>query len=266
MKKIWIVLVVCLFCLTGCGEMNSTVYQRAINAFGAGDYATASIDFVALGNYKQAPTYANYATGLVYYEQGLFTEAVPYFEKCQNFMLGQTRYWYCKGYQLEQEGDLAQAVNYYALLPEYEDAPQRYQYNLGRIAESGNQLEEAIYRYRTAGQYSDSADRLNNIQYQLYNFAMDCKDAGDYTKALHLFTSLGDYFLSEERAHECKLRMESTSPTVTSTLFQQACYDDAMALLAQGNQEDAYLLFESLGDYEDAQAQAAAIALALGKE
>ncbi|HNW87712.1 MAG TPA: hypothetical protein PLP25_08325 [Candidatus Limiplasma sp.] len=248
-------LVACLLLaltLSACSSSPSSAYNRAISTFAAGNYADAATAFDKLGDYQQAATYAAYAHGLVLYDQGDFAAAEPYFEKTQDFMYGKQRYQYCHACVLEKAEKFDEAAEGYRALGEFEDAPARAAYCTARAAEAKEDYETALFDYADAGTYSDAPTRLDNLQTQVYDHAMELKTAKDYEQALQWFGLLGDYFDTQAQAMECK------------NFLRDQQYDQADAYENQGELKKAYDIFSGLSGYRDADTRANELAVKLG--
>ena len=258
MKKCWLAVLCAALCvaLCGCAVDKASVYKKAVEAFASGEYEEAADGFDRVGDYEQAVTYGSYARGLVYYERGEYASAEPYFQPVQGFMYGKDRYAYCHAYVLETQGDFAAAFPLFAGLASreepYEDAAIHAAYCEARDAEANHSYETALYRYEDAGAYADAADRLENLQSQVYRHAKELMDEGQYEQALDLFSMLGTYFDSPAQARACK------------EYFRGQQYKAADALLAQGDLQGAYDAFKGLGSYADASARAQEIGAQLG--
>lgn len=251
-KRLLILLIGLLMCLTACTQSRPYTYDQAVELFADGLYAEAAEAFERLGDKASAPTYAAYSRGLVLYEQGQYAAAAPYFEKTKNFMYGQERYDYCSAYALMESEQFHEAALAFLNLADFEDAPQWYQYCTARIAESSKEYEEALYGYEAAGTLADAEDRLYNLRGQIYNRAIALKAEGNYGDASILFTMLGDYLSSAEQATECK------------TIYLDSQYALADACEAQGDLQAAYDLFTGLSGFRDAADRAEMLAPFLG--
>jgi hypothetical protein len=237
--------------LSGCGDQ-SAAYDTALGYFGNGDYAAAADAFSKLGDYLQAGTYAAYSQGLTFWEQGNYTAAEPYFEQTQSFMYGGERYRYCHADALEEAGQIAEAAQWFSALGEYEDAPQRAAYCRALDAVGNADYETALINYQDADGYSDAADRLDALQFEIYERAASLRDAKDYGQAFTLFTMLGENYDAQEQARVCK------------NYFLDQSYTDAEALIASGDLQGAYDAFNTLSGYRDAAARADELAAQLG--
>ncbi len=261
MTKRWGTVLLCVaLCatLSGCAVNKPSAYKKAVAAFASGDYEEAAEGFERAGDYEQAETYAAYARGLTYYERGEYIEAEPYFEKAQDFMYGKDRYAYCHAYVLETQGDFSGALAIYREMADrdepYEEAAIHAAYCEARYAEANADYETALYRFEDAGDYTDAASRLDNLQKQVYAKAVELMDAGQYGSALSLFTMLGSYRESQSLARSCK------------DVFRKEDYEQAEALLAQGDLQGAYEAFKGLTGYNDAETRALEIGEQLGIE
>ena len=130
----------------------------------------------------------------------------------------------------------------------------RCQYCLGRAAEEEARYEDAMFAYENALTIDDAEDRLYNLRGQIYNRAIELKNAGDYQNAIDLFNLLGDYLSSADQAVECKIYLKD------------AQYDEADRLEQSGDAQGAYDLFSSLSGYRDAAQRAQDLASQLGIE
>ena len=238
--------------LTACRGDQSGAYSRAIDLFGQGEYAEAADAFERIGEYQKAATYAAYARGLALYGQGDYTAAAPYFEKTQDFMFGGQRYRYCTAYGLQESGQFAGAAELFLALADFEDAPLRYAYCTARDAEQNKDYQTALVAYEQAGAFGDAADRLDNLQSQIYFHAKALKKEKQYQQALQLFSLLGDYLASQQETKALK------------DIFRDQQYDQADALVSQGQLHQAYDLFAGLSGYRDADSRATELAARLG--
>ncbi len=237
--------------LSGCGDKSAS-YNKALAVFGEGDYAEAAAAFGKLGDYLQAETYAAYAQGLTYWEQGDFIDAEPYFEQTRDFMYGDQRYLFCHAAALEAAQLYAEAAQWYAELGTFEDAPQRAAYCTARAAIENKDYETALTGYNDANGYADAADRLDALNFEIYERAAALRDEQKYGEAFTLFTLLGDRYDAPEQARICK------------NYFQDQTYAAAEALIASGDLQGAYDTFSMLSGYRDAATRAGELAAQLG--
>lgn len=252
LKRLFLLLLAALLCLSGCTQTRPYTYDQAVELFADGLYAEAADAFERLGNQANAPTYAAYSRGLVLYDQGQYAAAAPYFEKTKDFMYGQERFDYCNGYVLMEAENFHDAALTFLNLHDFEDAPLWYAYCSGRLAEESKDYEAALYRYETAGTLADAEDRLYNLRGQIYNRAIAFKAEGSYNDASILFTMLGDYLSSADQALECK------------NIHLDEQYALADTCESQGELQAAYDLFTALSGYRDAAERAEMLAPSLG--
>lgn len=252
-KRIAVLALVCALALltAGCGN-KSGAYDKALAAFGRGDYAQAAADFQRLKDYLDAETYAAYSQGLTFYEQGSYAAAEPYFEQTRTFMYGDERYRYCHAAVQEAAGEFDAAAQGYASLGEFEDAPQRAAYCRARFAMESADYETALNNYQDAGAYADAAARLDALNFEIYEQAMKLKTEQNYEQAFKLFTLLGDNYDAREQARVCK------------NYFLDQTYADAEAKIAAGDLRGAYDAFSTLAGYRDAETRASELAAQLG--
>jgi hypothetical protein len=237
--------------VSGCGDQ-SAAYDKALAAFGEGDYAEAAIAFGKLGDYLQAETYAAYAQGLTYWEQGSYIAAEPYFGQARDFMYGEQRYRFCRAAALEAAEEFTEAARWYAGLGEFEDAPQRAAYCTARAATENADYETALVGYNEANGYADAAERLDALNFEIYERAAALRDEQKYEQAFVLFMLLGDRYDAPEMARICK----------NHSLDQT--YAAAEALIASGDLQGAYDTFAMLSGYRDAATRADELAAELG--
>jgi tetratricopeptide (TPR) repeat protein len=252
-KRAAVLLLLCVLALSvsGCGDQSGG-YDKAIALFGEGDYAAAATAFAGLGDYLDAKTYAAYAQGLTFYEQGNYTAAEPYFEQTRSFMYGEQRYSLCHAAVLEAAGQYGEAATWYEKLGEFEDAPKRAAYCKARLAMENADYETALAGYQDAIGYSDAAERLDALNFEIYERATALKDEQSYEQAFKLFTLLGDNYDAREQARICK----------NYSLDQT--YAAAEALIASGDLRGAYDQFSVLAGYRDAATRATELAAKLG--
>lgn len=251
----WAAALLCLCALallmSGCGDP-SAAYDKALAAFGEGDYAEAAIAFGKLGDYLQAETYAAYAQGLTYWEQGSYTAAEPYFGQARDFMYGEQRYRFCHAAALEAAEQFTEAAQWYAGLGEFEDAPQRAAYCTARAAIENADYETALVSYSDANGYADAADRLDELNFEIYERAAVLRDEQKYEQAFALLMLLGDRYDAREMARVCKnYALDQT-------------YAAAEALIVAGDLQGAYDTFSMLAGYRDAATRADELAAELG--
>lgn len=251
-KRLLLLLLAALICLTGCSQDYSRAYDKAVKLFANGDYAEAVKAFDRLNGYSQSATYAAYSQGLVLYEQGQYAAAAPYFEQTQDFMYGAERFRYCRGYALLADGQFAEAASAFRALQDFEDGSLWYEYCTARAAEEAKDYETALYAYEAAGTLEDAEDRLYNLRGQIYNRAIALKQEGRYTEATPLFIMLGDYLSAAAQASECK----------EYALDEQ--YAQAESLEESGDLQAAFELFFALSSHRDAADRAQALADRLG--
>lgn len=240
-------------CLSACSSDKSGSYRKAIEIFATGDYAAAAEAFERLGDYQRATAYAAYSTGLVLFDQGQYDLAEPYFAQARDLLTGEQHYQFCHAYALEAAGEFEEAKKLFEELTDFEDASIHALYCSARTAEINKNYADALFGYAGAGSYGDAASRLENLQTQIYNYAVDLKDnQRQYDQALNLFSILGDYFDSQVQARECK------------QYFRDQLYDEAEALLASGDLQGAYDGFLGLSGYRDAAVRAEEVGQLLG--
>ena len=193
-----------MVCLSSCTQNNSGKFDTALKTFASGDYAEAAVAFEALGDYATAPTYAAYSRGLVLYEQGQYSAAEPYFASTREFMYGEERYRYCHAFTLLDAGLFDEAAAAFEAMKDFEDAPLQAEYCRARSAENNRDYQTALFGYTASVGLHDAEDRLYNLQGQLYNHAISCKNDGNYKDAIAFFNMLGDYLSASAQAIECK--------------------------------------------------------------
>ena len=157
-----------------------------------------------LGDYLQAETYAAYSQGLTYYSQGDYAAAEPYFEQTRGFMYGNQRYSFCHAYVLETSEAFAEAAEWYLALGNFEDAPNRAAYCQARVAVEAGDYEAALVKYAEASGYRDAEERLDKLNFEIYERATALLDAREYEQAFLLFTLLGDRYNAAEYARTAK--------------------------------------------------------------
>ncbi len=249
-------LLCCCTCLwlCGCSVDKPSAYNKGIALFGDGEYAASIEKFKQAGDYENAETYLRYASGLVAYERGDFAAAQAEFEPVQGFMYGKDRYTYSCARVLQDAQDHAAAAPLYLQLAEsaYEDAAVRGAYCSARAAEDEGRHEDALYLYADAGDFDDARTRMEDLQGQIYDYAVELKSIGDFTKALSLFSRLEGYLDSAAQAKECK------------DFYRGQQYDAAETLLKNGDVQGAYEAFLGLSGYSDAEIRAQQLARQLG--
>lgn len=252
-KRFRALLSVCLLALlvSGCGDKEAA-YDKALAIFAGGDYAQAAAAFDKLGDFLQAETYAAYSQGLTYYNQGNYAAAEPYFESTLGFMYGQQRYNFCHAYVLEAAGAFEEAARWYEALGAFEDAPARAAYCLARVAVENGEYETALVKFADAGAYGDAADRLDALNFEIYDRAIALLDARDYRQAFLLFTLLGDRYDADEYARTAK-----------NYMLEQD-YLSAEQMIKDGNPQGAYDVFHAMAGFRDSAARASELALELG--
>lgn len=237
--------------LSGCGNQ-AAAYDKALAMFAEGEYAGAAAAFGKLNDFLQAETYAAYAQGLTYYEQGSFAQAEPYFEQTRDFMYGDQRYRFCHAYALEAAEAFSEAGKWYAELGEYEDAPRRAAYCRARVAIENEDYETALIQFAEADRYQDAAERLDALNFEIYERASALMDELNYEQAFLLFTLLGDRYNATDYARTCK-----------NYMLEQA-YAAAEQMIKDGDLQDAYDQFSALTGFRDAASRADELAELLG--
>ena len=167
-------------------------------------------------------------------------------------MYGRQRYQYCLADVLQTQGAYADAATAFHALGAFEDAPLRYAYCTALLAEADKDYQTALFSYADAQPYADSAERMDNLQSQIYYYAKSLKQQKQYEQALQLFSLLGDYLASQQEIKELK------------DISRDQQYDHADALAAQGETRQAYDLFAGLSGFRDADSRASELAVALG--
>ncbi|HPJ02794.1 MAG TPA: hypothetical protein PKU80_08135 [Candidatus Limiplasma sp.] len=253
LKRLAALLLVGLLVLltSGCGNKESA-YNKALAVFAEGDYAQAATAFARLGDYLQAETYAAYSQGLTYYNQCDYAAAEPYFEQTRGFMYGNQRYSFCHAYVLETSESFAEAAEWYLALGEFEDAPSRAAYCQARVAVEAGDYEAALVKYAEAGGYRDAEERLDKLNFEIYERASALLDAREYEQAFLLFTLLGDRYNAGEYARTAK------------NYLQEQEYLRAEQLIKDGDLQGAYDIFHAMEGFRDAATRAEELGAQLG--
>lgn len=252
-KRLGALVCVCLLALSvsGCGDKEGA-YDKALAVFAQGDYAQAAAMFEKLGDFLQAGTYAAYAQGLTYYAQGSFTAAEPYFAQTRDFMYGDQRYRFCHAYALEEAGAYEEAAQWYGALKDFEDAVRRAAYCTARVAVEAEDYETALAKYSEAAGYRDAEERLDALNFEIYERAKALMDELNYKQAFLLFTLLGDRYNAQEYARAAK-----------NYLLEQE-YLAAEEMIKNGDLQGAFEKFHALVGFRDAAARADELASLLG--
>lgn len=262
---------------------NRLRYIQAEELFDAGDYQAALEMFEALGKFRKSQEYAQtireqletmekYNTALELKTSGDLKGARDAFIACGDY-LDTTEQLYGvlrlmamgKVYEAADTawlaGDYEAALNAYSNLGDYKDSAQKVA--LAKEALNAAAYDEAAVRsddpalafllYTSAGVYLDSEERAAQLfctlsREQVYACADRLEQDGSYALAQVGFHVLQGYQDSDERAVHAEALCEKAQR-----------YNRAVFLSTIGDQEEANLLFESLGDFQDASAKVQAV-------
>ena len=163
--------------LSGCGDP-AAAYDKALAIFAEGDYAEAATAFSKLGDYLQAETYAAYAQGLTYYEQGSYSAAEPFFRADAGLYVrrgsatasAMPACWRRRSSLPRRRSGLRRSGS---LRTRY-SAPRTAR---PRTAVEAGDYEAALIHYQDAAGYADAAARLDALNFEIYERATGFKDA-----------------------------------------------------------------------------------------
>ncbi len=169
---------------------------------------------------------------------------------------------YAAAQALYDEGKYWEAYEAFEALGDYEDSAKKAkeskaewksaQYSLAMDYYKAENYGEAYVIFESLGDYKESkkyADRsetrFNRAEYRR---AGDLYDAGEFEEALAIYESLGRYEKSRERAEETRQRIAERDLAI----YEEKCYNEGLAHMADGEWEAARDAFIQAGNYEGA--------------
>ncbi len=257
-------------------------YRQGEAALQAMDYARAAELFAGIPYHKDAGEKAKesqYLQAKLLLDQGSAAEAVALLENLGSYqdsaeLLEQTRYELAG--QAMSAGEYAQAATLYEAAGKYLDSvtlARQARYQAGQAALVKQDYQAAAEAFTALGKYQDAPEKLATAVYQL---AMQQKAQGDMSKAAELLSTLpqGDETqtqLLEITLAEAKNKQDAGDLEGASALYlalgdvpeakdgyATSQYQLALQLIGKGEPVKAGGIFEALGDFQDAAAQAAA--------
>ncbi len=252
-------------------------YQEAAAAFEAlGGYSNSKGRAIACRT-KWKET--RYAEAMALYDAGEYQEAKEIFVELEYYQKSQRRVRMCEdaissesykhAKELYKAGEYTAAKEIFVSLGKYRDCrelaekademirqtaldeSERLAYEEGLACKKAGELEKARAAFINAGDHLDATDQLYAVivmiaQQDAYRRAEDSSAAGDDQSAYELYTELGDYEDSADKAARCAENRKV------------ALYEQATA--AQDDDPGrAYILFVALEDYRDSRALAEAL-------
>lgn len=198
-------------------RLQEAQYMQAAALLAAGDYTDARVLFVALGDYADCPRQVN---------------------ACD----------YARAEALAEAGSKEAAAESFAALTGYQDAGDRANalwYELAEEALADGNLKTGAVLYSRLGDYRDSAQRLMQIQDDVYGVpaehARAALEGGNAAAAAFLLDQLDLTSVPERYAY-------------LKELYLSACYTEGSRLMDAGEDERAYPYLQRCIGYRDTEA------------
>lgn len=283
------------FC-KACALCEAGNYEGGIAALEAlGDF-TGCEERIAYYSSIAGPEY-NYKKGQSLLAQGKYTEAAAKFESLGSYEDATTLTMYSKACALCENGDFETGINALTKLGDYKDCVHRISYYTARSWDDNSvgttELEwmnRAKSIYNEDPLYLDSAERINALDTRIetakqliYDDAVTLGEQGQYDQAIVLFSRLGNYKESVQRAQYYGLRKKELSlmnladekvvdavaagyagmgvyldcaeraaaMTAKADAIREAKYTQAVAAVEHGRYDDAIATFQTLDNYKD---------------
>ncbi len=214
-------------------------YLNAVTLFGQGSHAEAGKLFEALGDFRDAASYAKYIQMEAQIDSGSLKEAEEGFRALGMFLDAETLARYVHALSLEKEGNLEEAEAVYASMTGYRDAQKRCE----QIRNQWQDMRETEAMDMLAGGWdSDVRESFLNLLPQggsrlaetLAKKARELMENGDWTQALGLAEILTETGFEQADALE-----EDAILGLASKQMEEGEYAAALATLERSDVWDA---------------------------
>ena len=232
-------------------QMRLTRYNLGVSHIKAGKYQEAMVIFTDLGTYKDSSAKlkeATYGSACALLEAGDYDTAREQFASLGKYSDAKQRIPACdygKAQQLLEAGQLTEAAELFLSLGKYEDAKERGQaayYNQAVALEVEGRSLEAAAIYEKISGYQGAAERAAAI----YAVAYDAS----YTAAKEAITAK-DYALAIAILRRVDMSALPDQYADMPRMLQDAYYQEASRLYAQGDVYGALPFFQQVTDYRN---------------
>lgn len=209
-----------------CGLLESGKYEEAIDAFGAMNGYSDSIDLISEARYRMALQLA---------EEGEYEQAESLLYHLGSYSDSKEQYKRVKYTQADAEfadGQYIASAELFETLGGYSDSAEKAlkaRYSAAQSAEQNGSYSDAAELYAALDGFSDSADRELSCR---YSYAGQLEKEKDYYGAAGVYSALGEHSDCAERYTEC--------------LYLGACAD-----IDNAEYERALETFSIIADYRD---------------
>jgi tetratricopeptide (TPR) repeat protein len=260
-------------------------YNRAAEAFEAGDYQTALTGFEGAAGFRdskeraaEAYSLLHYTNGKTAYESGDFEKAKAEFSAAGNYkdsaelaLESERAGRYAKAVSMLSAGQTDEAIEELKLLGDYKDSRDLIFSTLsgkGDQAVLNGDFEKAAEYYGKAGEYGSIAGKELYISYGL---GLKAVREGNYEQAAGLFEKTGDYMDSAEQLQKCYshlvekavaandletaakyLAKSGLQTSGVNANLRERCYSLGIEALDKKDYGKAAEFLKAAGDYKDA--------------
>lgn len=215
MKKILMLLLSVILCLSLCACSKAADYEAAVALMEAEDYLEAMKAFEKVGDYE---------------------DSAQLLEECKDILYGEAL-------DMLYYGECDEAAALFAALGNYEDSAQMVEecgltklYLEAEALFYEEQFEQARALFVELGDFENSADRVLECEIEMiYSEAVALMEAGSYTKAQELFESIADQKYVDDYLEAC----EGIEDLIRNPMYPKLC--DLMGMdVAEMVLENAY--------------------------
>lgn len=230
-------------------EYDAAVYLLGCRQAEQGQYNSAALTFISLGDLSNAPDKAlryTYQYAVSLQEQKLYSNAIDLYEAVIGYEDTAERIRECNyliaGEKMEK-GQYEDAQSIYASLKDYKDSAAlctECVYLRAEETYGAGKLSDAETLYLSVDPYKDTDTKLKAVY---HDQAEQCLQGKDYKKAYDLYLKAGDWSDSAEKAKQAAYEYGLERLSAKD-------YDNALAYLAKdADHADAKAQIRSIGDY-----------------